>query len=171
MSSRVVKKCVESRCAPCSERLKDSHTHPEQWKSELQQLLLHYSSIPMTACVCRADERSSSMGGFNPRWVKRKVHKSNPVCCVPGCSITSERVCAFASFVLLLNLSIVCLLLPLPLVQFPSVHSITTLYTNTAILKKFFSAHCVVLNVGTVLVVHNVGPLDQYHNHRLLRFC
>ena len=60
-------------------------------------------------------------------------------------------------FVLLLNLS--CLLLPLPLVQFPSVHSITTLYANPAILKKFFSAHCMVLNVGTVLVVHNVGPL------------
>ena len=55
MSSRVVKNCVESLY---SERLKDSHTHPEQWKSELQQLLLHYSSIPMTACVCRADETS-----------------------------------------------------------------------------------------------------------------
>ena len=130
---------------------------------------------------CRADETSirrglsNSKGGVIPRWVKQKVRKNMPVCCVPGCSIyyfrtcLCIRACAFASFDtvcahMLLNLSIVCLLLPLPLVQFPSVHSITTLYTNTAILNKFFSA---VLNVGTVLVVHNVGPLDQYQYHRL----
>ena len=122
----------------------------------------------MTGCVYRADERrglSNSKGFFIPRWVKRKVHKNKPVLLLHNVSV---HLPLLIMFVLLLNLSIVCLLLPLPLVQFPSVHSITTLYTNTAILKKFFSAHCVVLNVGTVLVVHNVGPLDRYHNHR---FC
>ena len=156
MSSRVVKKCVESCCALCSERLKESHTHPEQWRSELQQLLLHYSPIPTTACVCRADETSimrglsNCKGGFIRRWVKRKVHKNKPVCCVPGVLLfqnVSVHSPLLILFVLLLNLSIVCLLLPLPLVQSPSVHSITTLHTNTTILKKFFSAHCVVLNV------------------------
>ena len=41
---------------------------------------------------------SNCKGGFIRRWVKWKVHKNKPVCCVPGCSITSECVCASASF-------------------------------------------------------------------------
>ena len=55
-------KKVVSHCALCKERLKDVHSHPGRWKVELQQFLLRYSDVPLTACVCRADEISIKKG-------------------------------------------------------------------------------------------------------------
>ena len=42
---------VLSHCALCKERLKDVHSHPGQWKVELQQFLLRYSAAPLTVCI------------------------------------------------------------------------------------------------------------------------
>ena len=49
-----------------------------------------------------------------------------------------------------------------------SAHSITTLCISTVILKMFLSVHCVVANVGTVLVVGCRGPSDQSPKLRVL---
>ena len=51
-------KCDQSHCALCKERLKGHHSHPGQWKPELQQLLQWYSCIALSLCVCWADELS-----------------------------------------------------------------------------------------------------------------
>ena len=55
--------------------------------------------------MCRADEVSikKGFGGefkgeFIPRWVNREMQKQKACCCVPECSVVSERLCAFASF-------------------------------------------------------------------------
>ena len=59
MSSSVCDQSHQSRCALCKERLRGVHSHPGQWKSDLQQLLQeHNPCIPLSACVCRADELS-----------------------------------------------------------------------------------------------------------------
>ena len=45
---------VLSHCALCKERLKDVHSHPGQWKVELQQFLLRYrlySAVPLPVCI------------------------------------------------------------------------------------------------------------------------
>ena len=42
---------MQSRCALCHERLGDVHSHPGQWKCELQQFLLRYTDIPLSSCV------------------------------------------------------------------------------------------------------------------------
>ena len=55
-------KSTQSRCALCYERMKDVHSHPGQWKSDLQQFLLQYTTIPLTSCVCRADPDSIKKG-------------------------------------------------------------------------------------------------------------
>lgn len=96
---------TQSRCALCHERLRSAHTHPGQWKSDVQQFLLQYSNIPLSSCVCKADEVSvrkgltgKFQGDFIPRWVKREMHNQKPSCCVPGCRVTAERTCGFASF-------------------------------------------------------------------------
>ena len=66
----------EIRCALCHEHLKDAHSHPGRWNSELQQFLLQYTTVPLSSCVCKADEVSIRRGlggkqkGFIPRWVK-----------------------------------------------------------------------------------------------------
>ena len=95
---------VLSHCALCKERLKDIHSHPGRWKVELQQFLLRYSAVPLTACVCRADEISikkglagNFKGDFVPRWVKREIKKQKLNCCVPGCCALADRNCVFAS--------------------------------------------------------------------------
>ena len=36
----------QSRCTLCKQPLRGKHSHPGQWKSELQQFLLKYSVIP-----------------------------------------------------------------------------------------------------------------------------
>ena len=94
----------EIRCALCHEHLKDAHSHPGQWNSELQQFLLQYTTVPLSSCVCKADEVSIRRGlggkqkGFIPRWVKREMQKQKQSCCVPGCCVIAERTCVFASF-------------------------------------------------------------------------
>ena len=94
----------EIQCALCHERLKDAHSHPGQWNSELQQFLLQYTTVPLSSCVCKADEVSIRRGlggkqkGFIPRWVKREMQKQKQSCCVPGCCVIAERTCVFASF-------------------------------------------------------------------------
>ena len=40
----------QSRCTLCKQPLRGTHSHPGQWKSELQQFLLKYSEIPGSAC-------------------------------------------------------------------------------------------------------------------------
>ena len=54
--------CSQSHCALCNKRLRDAHSHPGQWKSELQQFLLSYSAIPLSSCVCKANKRSLRRG-------------------------------------------------------------------------------------------------------------
>ena len=44
----------QSRCTLCKQPLRGTHSHPGQWKSELQQFLLKYSEIPRSSCVCTA---------------------------------------------------------------------------------------------------------------------
>ena len=48
----------QSRCTLCKGHLRGRHTHPGQWKSELQQFLLKYSEIPGSSGVCRTCDRS-----------------------------------------------------------------------------------------------------------------
>ena len=83
-----------------------NHSHTESWKSELQQFLLQYSSIPpgTNACVCRACELSLKngqkgkyMGTYIPRWVKMNKAKNKATCCIPGCTSVSTSTCSFAS--------------------------------------------------------------------------
>ena len=52
----------QSRCTLCREHLRGAHSHPGQWKCELQQFLLKYTEIPMSACVCKPCERSIRRG-------------------------------------------------------------------------------------------------------------
>ena len=52
----------QSRCTLCKQCLRGTHSHPGQWKSELQQFLLKYSEIPGSSCVCKACERSIRRG-------------------------------------------------------------------------------------------------------------
>ena len=96
---------VQRRCSLCKERLRDAHSHPGQWKSELQQFLLTYSKVSVGSCVCKPCERSMRReldgkfkGEFIPRWIKHGLKKQDQCCCVPGCGKTSERSCVFASF-------------------------------------------------------------------------
>ena len=95
----------QKRCSLCRERLRGAHSHPGQWKSELQQFLMKYTKIPTASCVCKACERSvrrgfdgKCKGDFVPRWIKQNIKKQKQCCCVPGCGITSERSCTFAPF-------------------------------------------------------------------------
>ena len=97
--------CCQSHCQLCNECLRDTHTHPLHWNSELQQFLQRYSDIPLILCVCKTDERSirrgfcgKFKGEFIPRWVKHGIKKQKPPCCVPGCSVLSECSCGFASY-------------------------------------------------------------------------
>ena len=98
-------KCTE-RCFLYKEKLIHHHSHTESWKSELQQFLLQYSSIPpgTNACVCRACELSLKngqkgkyMGTYIPRWVKMNKAKNKATCCIPGCTSVSTSTCSFAS--------------------------------------------------------------------------
>ena len=52
----------QSRCTLCRERLRGAHIHPRQWKCELQQFLLKYTDMPMSACVCKPCEHSIGRG-------------------------------------------------------------------------------------------------------------
>ena len=95
----------QTHCTQCKERLRGKHSHPGQWKSELQQFLLKYSEIPGSLCVCKACELSIQQGlhgkyeaEYIPRWIKRNIKKEKQCCCVPGCDKTSERSCVFADF-------------------------------------------------------------------------
>ena len=77
----------QSRSTLCKQPLRGTHSHPGQWKSELQHFLLKYSEIPGNSCVCKACERSIRRGkykGLN----KTSKRKSN--CCAPGCGKTSN---------------------------------------------------------------------------------
>ena len=63
------------------------HTHPGQWKSELQQFLLKYSEIPGSSCVCRTCDRSIRRGlhgkyksEYFPRWIKQDITKEKQCC-------------------------------------------------------------------------------------------
>ena len=63
-----------------SVHLRDTHSHPGQWKSELQQFLLKYGEIPGSSCVCKAFERSiwqelddKFKVEFIPRWIKQGI--------------------------------------------------------------------------------------------------
>ena len=98
-------KCTE-RCFLYKEKLIHHHSHTKSWKSELQQFLLQYSSIPpgTSACVCRACELSLKngqkgkyMGTYIPRWVKMNKAKNKAACCIPGCTSVSTSTCSFAS--------------------------------------------------------------------------
>ena len=93
----------QSRCSLCRERLRDAHSHPGQWKSEVQQFLLKYTEITVSSCVCKSCERSlrrgmsgKFKGEFIPRWIKHELKKEKQCCCVPGCGNMSERSCVFA---------------------------------------------------------------------------
>ena len=44
----------QSHCTLCKQPLRGTHSHPGQWKSELQQFPLKYSEIPGSSCVCKA---------------------------------------------------------------------------------------------------------------------
>ena len=98
-------KSTQSRCGLCHERLKVD-SHPVQWESDLQEILLQYVTIPSSSCVCRADQVSIKKGlglagkpkdEFAPRWVKRKMQKHKPDCCIPGCGMVADRTCVFTS--------------------------------------------------------------------------
>ena len=52
----------QSYCTLCKQPLRGTHSHPGQWKSELQQFLLNYSEIPGSSCVCKACEHSIRRG-------------------------------------------------------------------------------------------------------------
>ena len=110
---------------------------------------------------------SNCKGGFIPRWVKRKVHKNKPVCCVP---ITSERVCAFAPF------DAVCAAVKLehclPTLASPSGPvSLCTQHYHAAY-KHYSPEEILQCALCGFKRRHRASgrPLDQYHNHRLLRF-
>ena len=51
----------QSRCILCKQPVRGTHSHPGQWKSELQLFLLKYSEIRGSSCVrvCKACERSN----------------------------------------------------------------------------------------------------------------
>ena len=73
----------QSRCTLCKGRLRGRHTHPGQWKSELQQFL-QYSEIPGSSCVCRTCDRTirrglhgKYKGEYIPCWSKTLQKKSN----------------------------------------------------------------------------------------------
>ena len=75
---------TQSLCALCHECLKDVHSYPGQWQSDLQQFLLQYTTIPLSSCVCRANQVSLVKGlslsrklrdQFIPRWVKQELQK------------------------------------------------------------------------------------------------
>ena len=93
----------QNRCSLCRERLRHMHSHPGQWKSELQQFLLRYGEVALGSCVCKACERSlrrgmsgKFKGDYSPRWIKQDLKNKKQCCCVPGCGNTSERSSAFA---------------------------------------------------------------------------
>jgi len=57
MTSKEIKRAVsvcqgQTHCALCHKRLKGVHSHPGQWKCELQQFLQQYSTIPLESGVC-----------------------------------------------------------------------------------------------------------------------
>ena len=53
---------LQRRCSLCRERLRDAHSHPGQWKSELQQFLLTYSKISVGLCVSKPCKTSMRQG-------------------------------------------------------------------------------------------------------------
>ena len=95
------------RCSLCKERMRGTHSHPNSWNTEMQELLTscHGFEDASKLCVCKADELSIRRIVKNkregncvvPRWIKREQKKKS-VCVVPGCSSASERSCGFASF-------------------------------------------------------------------------
>ena len=80
---------LQRLCSLCKEHLRDAHSHPGQWKSELQQFLLTYSKRSVSSCLLDVKFK----GEFIPRWIKCGLKIQNQCCCVPGCGKTSERRC------------------------------------------------------------------------------
>ena len=73
----------QSHCSLCKGHLSGRHTHPGQWKNELQQ---KYSEIPGSSCVCGACELSvrrglhgKYKGEYIPRWIKQALKKKSNV--------------------------------------------------------------------------------------------
>ena len=64
------------------------------------EFLLSYSAIPLSSCVCKANKRSlrrGLSGRFYPTMGEAKDQEAKPSCCAPGCNVTAERTCVFAS--------------------------------------------------------------------------
>ena len=83
--------CGSVCCALCASYFGPRHTHPFQWKAEVQEFFRRYSDIPLHSCVCKADEVSlrrgyqgKFKGDFVPRWKKREQKKHKVVCCLPS---------------------------------------------------------------------------------------
>ena len=86
-----------SHCILCKLPLRGTHSHPGQWKSELQQFLLKYSEIRRSSCVCKACEdsiRRGLDGKYKGEFGLNKTSKRKQCCCVPGCGKVSEHSCA-----------------------------------------------------------------------------
>ena len=86
----------QSHCTLCKQPLRGTvHSHPGQWKSELQQFPLKYSEIPGSSCVCKACDlrvRRGLHGKYKGDLGLNKTSKRKPCCCVPGCGETSNVV-------------------------------------------------------------------------------
>ena len=54
--------CGSVRCALCASHFGPRHTHPFQWKAEVQEFFRRYNDIPLHSCVCKADEVSLRRG-------------------------------------------------------------------------------------------------------------
>ena len=86
---------LQRHCSLCKECLRDAHSHPAKWKSELQQFLLTYS----TQRYQWAREYASPVKrGWGGDWMANskdnlfldglsmgQKKKQNQYCCVPGC--------------------------------------------------------------------------------------
>ena len=163
----------------CANSLLGVHSHPGQWKSELQQFLLKYSEIPGSSCVCKACDltiRRGLHGKYKGEFELNKTSQRKQCCCVPGCGKTSECSCTdFDTIILCAVFDTVCEAANVSVseeeVSSP-LHLWSEHYNATYSYCRCVS-ECALCGSKSK---HRAGndkraPLRPYHHQKLSRFC